>query len=278
MVNPAVPPTIRLTLSQQHLYTFEVCRRRFYLRFLARVPWPEAPLGPEQELAYERGRRFHRWIERRFLGLPNTVEETDQDPVLRGWWATYLQSAPQLPNGRRFVETALTIPIGPAGRHLLTGRFDLLIVGEGEDGRGAIFDWKTGEPRPVERLRRAWQTRVYLVVLAEGGAALLPDQPHSFAPGRLSFTYWYVAEPELPRVIAYDDATHRRNRTEIEAIVAEIDRELVENQWPLTPDWNECRRCAYQALCGRQAAGVGQLDEADEDEPDEETRLEPEWG
>ena len=53
-----------LTLAQQHLYTFQTCRRRFYLRYLARVPWPEAPLGSQQEQAYEHGRRFHRWIER----------------------------------------------------------------------------------------------------------------------------------------------------------------------------------------------------------------------
>lgn len=274
--------TDSLTLAQQHLYTFHTCPRRFYLRFLARVPWPEAPLGPEQELAYERGRRFHRWIERRLLGLP-VADEGDHDPVLAGWWSTFERTAPVLPNGGRFVETSLTVPVGPDGRHRLTGRFDLLVVGEDSDGHpaAALFDWKTGEPRDITRLRRAWQTRVYLFVLAEGGAALAPGSAGAFEPDRLTFTYWYVAEPASLRRIAYDAPTHRHNRMELEAVVAEIDRQLIENKWPLTDDWNECRQCAYRAHCGRQAAGHGPLDAAtsdvDEIEPDD-LWLEPQWG
>lgn len=270
----------RLTLTQQHLYTFEACPRRFYLRFLARVPWPEAPLGPEQELAYERGRRFHRWIERRFLGLPVT-DETVMDPLLSSWWSTYRSNGPELPPGRRFIETSLTIPIGPGGRHLLSGRFDLVVVSEGEEGRpsAAIFDWKTGEPREMARLRRAWQTRVYLIVLAEGGAALVPEKPEAFVPDRLSFTYWYVEDPDHPRVIEYSKANHRRNLSELETIVAEIDRQLTENKWPLTDDWSECRQCAYQAYCGRQAAGSAPVEDLEEDELDsDEAWLEPQWG
>lgn len=270
----------RLHLYQQHLYTFETCPRRFYLRYLARVPWPEAPLGPEQETAYERGRRFHRWIERDFLGLPFT-DETDMDPMLRRWWSIYRANRPALPEGQRFVETSLTIPIGRERRHTLSGRFDLVVVGKGEDGRPAatIYDWKTGEPRDIGRLRRAWQTRVYLAVLAEGGAALAPDMAEAFAPDRLTFIYWYVEDPDHPRVIKYDEATHRRNLAELEALVGRIDEQLLSGEWPLTDALAECRQCAYQAYCGRHAAGDPLLIEPDEDElePDD-LWLEPQWG
>lgn len=273
--------TPRLTFAQQHLYTFKTCPRRFYLRYLARVPWPEAPLGREQEQAYERGRRFHRWIERHFIGLP-VLDEAESDSVVRQWWNTYRQNGPTLPDGRRFVESSLTVPIGPEGRHQLTGRFDLLIV-TGADGRPGcvIYDWKTGEPRPIERLRRAWQTRTYLYLAAEGGMALAPDSPEAFAPDRISLTYWYIEDPSRPRVIAYDDAAHRRNRTELEAVVADIDRQLVDGEWPLTEEWSECRHCAYRAYCGRQAAGAESLDTAaeDDEQPDDfEIWLEPQWG
>lgn len=269
--------TERLTLAQQHLYTFRACPRRFYLRFLARVPWPEAPLGLEQEQAYERGRRFHRWIERHFLGLP-VADEGDHDPVLRRWWDTFQRHAPPLPDGRRFIETSLTVPIGPDGKHRLTGRFDLLVTG-GDPLAASLFDWKTGEPRPIERLRRAWQTRVYLCLLAEGGGALAPDAPAAFAPERISLTYWYVEEPLQPRLITYDAAAHRASRVELDGVVAEIDRQLAENEWPLTEDWTECRHCAYRAICGRQAAGQGALDETgDEDEEPDDAWLEPQWG
>lgn len=270
----------RLTLAQQHLYTFHVCRRRFYLRYLVRLPWPEAPLGPQQEIAYERGRLFHRRLERLFLGLPVT-HEVEPDPVVESWWATFRRQGPALPDGRRFVETSLTVPVGPQGAHLLTGRFDLLIVGTGEDDRPAValFDWKTGEPRTLERLRRAWQTRVYLMILAAGGAALGLGAADAFHPGRLSMTYWYVDQPDQPRVIAYDETIHRRNLIELEAIVAEIDRQLVEQEWPLTDDWSECARCAYRVYCGRSAAGVAPLDTVDDEETEvEDEWLEPQWG
>ena len=283
MLNQVVPPAARLTLSQHQLYTFEVCPRRFYLRYLARIPWPEAPLGLEQEAAYERGRRFHRWIERFLLDLP-VADEADADAVLRVWWTTFQQQRPPLPTGQRFVETSLTIPIGPAARprHHLTGRFDLLVVGDGASDQAAarLYDWKTGRSRDEARLRREWQTRVYLAVLAEGGAALAPNAPEAFRPERLSLTYWYVEDPERPRLIAYDAATHRLNLGEIEAVVAEVDRQLATNERPKTDDWSQCRLCAYRAICGRQAAGAGALDTSDPDdaEPDDEAWLEPQWG
>jgi hypothetical protein len=272
--------TERLTLAQQHLYTFSVCRRRFFLRYLARLPWPEAPLGSQQEAAYERGRLFHRRLERLFLGLPVT-DEVESDPVVDSWWATFQQRGSTLPEGQRFVEASLTIPIGPDGKHLLTGRFDLLIIGTGNDGplAATLFDWKTGEPRSLEKLLRAWQTRVYLLLLAAGGAALAPGEAGAFAPDRLTMVYWYVDEPGQPRLIHYDEATHRRNRSEVEAVVAEIDRQLVANEWPLTDDWSECARCAYRVYCGRTAAGVAPLDIAEADEMEvEDEWLEPSWG
>ena len=133
----------------------------------------------------------------------------------------------------------------------------------------------------AERLRRAWQTRIYLYLTAAGGAALAPDTPSAFVPDRISLTYWYVEDPAHPRSIAYDEAAHRRNRIELEAIVAEIDRQLVANEWPLTDEWSECRHCPYRAYCGRQAAGAAPLDvaaEEDEERDDPDMWLEPQWG
>ena len=181
-----------LTLTQAHFYTFLACPRRFYLRYLARVPWPEAPLGTAQEEAYDLGHRFHRRAERHFLGV---ADDEESDPTLRGWWDTFRRQGPPLPAGRRFVEAGLTVPIG---NHFLTGRFDLLIVGADAAGQPAahLFDWKPGDPRPLDRLRAAWQTRAYLAVLAQGGAALLPDAAEAFDPDRLSLTYWYAADPD----------------------------------------------------------------------------------
>jgi hypothetical protein len=275
-MQPEKNMTERLTLAQQHLYTFRACQRRFFLRFLAHVPWPEAPLGSELETAYDRGRRFHRWVERFFLGLPIQAQAAD-DATMHVWWSAFQQKGPSIPPGERFVEFGLTVPIG---RHFLTGRFDLLVVesDNGSQSHAHIFDWKTGEPRAIERLRQAWQTRVYLAVLAEGSSVLSNNRPQALTADRLTFTYWYVDDPQNPRVIDYDQAQHTGNWTELESLVGEIDRQLTENHWPLTDDWAECRRCAYQAHCGRQIAGDDLSVIIDEEELEtNDDWLEPQW-
>lgn len=256
-----------LSLAQQHLYTFRACPRRFYLRYLIHVPWPEAPLGSELELAYERGRRFHRWVERYLLGLP-VESAAETDPVIRDWWSIYLNQGPDLPAGQRYVEAGLTVPIG---RHFLMGRFDLLVIDRSasNQARGTIFDWKTGNPRPIERLLHAWQTRVYLAVLAEGGAALADGAAGELSSDMMSMVYWYLEDPRTPRVVAYSQAQHRSNWQELTELVSEIDRQLSVQEWPLTSDWSECRQCPYQAYCGRQAAGQFELEVEDEEEPEE---------
>lgn len=253
-----------LTLAQQHFYTFRACHRRFYLRYLAKIPWPEPPLDSDLETAYERGRLFHRWVERQLLGLP--IDSGAQiDPVIHTWWTTFQKHSPSFPPGRRFVEFTL---IAPIGRHFVAGRYDLLIVNQEDKGQpdSFIFDWKTGEPRPIDRLRQAWQTRIYLAVLAEGGTALAEYGNTPVNPDHLTFIYWYVEDPLSPRVITYSKVLHKENWTDLVSVVQEIDRRLIANDWPLTDDWNECRRCAYRAHCGRQAAGQSSAEFAEEEE------------
>ncbi|MBK7177911.1 MAG: PD-(D/E)XK nuclease family protein [Chloroflexi bacterium] len=261
-----------LLLSQGKLEAFLACRRRFYLRSLRRLPWPAAPLGDESEEALARGQQFHRVMERHFLGLGIAPEEID-DGRVQHWQRQFQASGPAIPDGQLLPEHRLTVPVG---RHLLLGRFDLLVVGEA-DGRAFahIFDWKTGKARREADLRQNWQTRLYLALLAEGGGALRAQggNGRSLSPDRVSITYWYAAEPDTPRTIRYTSAWHAQNWADIQAIVAQIDAALAQDNWPLTDDWDECRRCAYQVYCGRQTAGHDPLTATEEEESDELTDL-----
>jgi CRISPR/Cas system-associated exonuclease Cas4 (RecB family) len=268
-----------LTLSRQRLQTFLICQRRFQLRYLKRLPWPESPLSQEAEAAVERGQRFHQLLERHFLGLPLAIDATE-DAELQRWWILFAQSGPALPAGRALAELSLTVPIG---RHLLTGRFDLLVIGEDESGQpfAHVFDWKTSRPPEEGQLPQDWQTRLYLALLAEGGRALSPAN-RAPGPDHIAMTYWYVTDPAAPRTIRYSQAWHTQNWAEIEALVARIDAQLATGDWPLTDNWDHCRHCAYQAYCGRQAAGqasplVTETEYSDA-EPDSEVEdwLEPE--
>lgn len=252
-----------LLLDQTALATFEVCPRRFQLRYLKRLPWPSSPLDRGQSQAVERGRQFHRLIERHFLGLPVQTEAIGDD-VVGEWWKRFLHSELIIPNGKRWPEHRLTVPIGD---NFLTGRFDLLVLGE-EDGRpfARLFDWKTSRPRMAAALKAEWQTRLYLALIAESGQALATSgQP--LTADRISLTYWYAGEPDQPRVINYSEDEHRQNWAQIQTLVEGIKAFETDEFWPLTEDWNRCRACMYQTFCGRQEAGTAETFIAEEAVP-----------
>ncbi len=257
--------TPSLLLSQNKLATFLTCQRRFQLRHLRRLPWPILPPDGDAEDSLARGQQFHQVLERHFLGLDVPPEAIADDHVRR-WWRAFQNRPPAIPPGKRLPEHRLTVPIGG---HLLLGRFDLLVIGEGDAPYAHLYDWKTGRPRRESDLRDDWQTRLYLALLAEGGSALL-GHGRSLAPEAITITYWYANEPDAPHTIAYSATWHAQNWADIQAITAQIDAALAHNDWPLTADWEECRRCAYQVYCGRQAAGPSRLLSPDEAEaPDE---------
>jgi hypothetical protein len=241
-----------LLISQARIVAFLTCRRRFSLRYLEHLPWPDLLLEMSQRPAIERGRKFHQLLERYFLGLPVDPAEI-QDGQLRQWWRRFADSSMPLPQGRRLPELRLTVPAGP---HFLIGRFDLVIVGNNENQPFAhVYDWKTSRPRPVADLQKEWQTRLYLAMLAESGSALTEDNS-SLQAAQTTLTYWYVDDPLEPRTISCSQEQHEQNWSEILELVAKIDSCLGQEQWPLTDNWSHCRPCAYQAYCGRQEAGT----------------------
>lgn len=231
--------------SRPRLQAFLACQRRFQLRYVAQLPWPAAPQSESQQEAAYRGQLFHQLLERHFLGL--SEPEKADIPQLRQWWATFQQRGPQLPAGTRLPEISLTVPIG---RHLLTGRFDLLVLGQ---GAYHIFDWKTeARPRPERALRADWQTILYLALLAEGGSAL---QSRPILPDQIHLTYWFVNDPAASVTIAYGAGQHQANWRQITNLIDQIDRQLNDSDdqaWPMTEDWAECGRCVFQVYCGRQ--------------------------
>ena len=252
-----------LLLSQHKLNTFLTCQRRFHLRFRQRLSWPNRPLADHWAEVRERGEQFHRLLERHFLKLPVVAEAID-DVEVRRWWSLFKNNV-KLPAGETYPERSLTVPIGG---HVLNGRFDLLIL---DPDSAHIFDWKTGHPRSEADLRHDWQTRLYLAMLAESGAAL----GHTLQSDQLAITYWYVNDPQAPRTIRYNLAWHTQNWADIQALTAQIDAALAKDDWPLTDNWSHCRQCAYQAYCSRQEAGAPVTHEIEEVDDEATLILEP---
>lgn len=247
-----MPTEESLLLSREKLVTFLACQRRFQLRYLAQLPWPQAPLAPEAEAAVRRGQEFHRLLHQYFLQLPlDTVLVTDEK--LQVWWQRFRAYAPAIPEGHKLPELTLTVPIDG---HFLVGRFDLLVLGETAEGpSGHLFDWKTGDVQDAASLREAWQTKLYLAMLAEGGTALTTGG-RELTPEHISLTYWFATAPEAPLTIGYDQTTHEASWQELRLHVKNLGTSLEKNVWPLTENWEHCRACAYQILCERQAAGA----------------------
>lgn len=244
------------TLSQYKLANFLACQRRFQLRYLRRLPWPASPLPERTEQLLQQGQDFHQLLERHFLGLTTTPTAVPHGQV-RQWWQTFYSHYPvkNMPSKARYLpETGLTVPLG---NHLLYGRFDLLVICENEDNLpfAMVFDWKTGRPIAAAELKTRWQTRLYLALLAEGGSAFWPQEVPP-TPEQISLTYWFVQEPDASVTIGYSAEEHAANWAELQHIAAQLDDAFAVDTWPLTDDWQECRTCAYQVYCGRQAAGT----------------------
>ncbi|UCG22995.1 MAG: PD-(D/E)XK nuclease family protein [Chloroflexota bacterium] len=231
-----------LTLSRPKLADFVACQRRFQLRYERQLPWPAGPLQAEIAGALDRGRRFHQLLQRHFIGLP-VDESLEEMPELARWWQLFKSQGPELPVGRRLPELSLTAPIG---RHFLTGRFDLLVVG---DQGHHIYDWKTeSRPRSPAALRDDLQTRVYLALVAEGAPALRDP----VSPEAITLTYCYPTDPPVVASLAYSRAWHEENWAFLRELTIEIEERLaLGKDLPLTDDLAACRRCAYQAYCGR---------------------------
>lgn len=263
--------TIELTLSRRQLTDFLACQRRFQLRYLNRLPWPAAPTDDHLQQSLLQGQLFHQLLQRYFLGFPPD-DDALGDERLRGWWQAFQTNGPNLPSGRRLTELTLTVPIG---RHLLTGRFDLLVLGQNQ---AHIFDWKTeARPRPETQLRADLQTRLYLALLAEGSKALVAPAP-PVSPEQIAMTYWYANDPTKSVTIPYSQAQHDQNWAELQAAVSTIEHRLQDPTiWPLTDNLNECARCAYQVYCDRQVAVALLTEPDDEDDlPVTNWQLEPE--
>jgi hypothetical protein len=265
--------TAELTLSRRQLADFLACQRRFQLRYLDRLPWPAAPVDDHLQQSLFQGQLFHQLLQRHFLGVTPDEDALGSDQ-LRGWWQAFQQQGPTLPAGRRLPELTLTVPIG---RHLLTGRFDLLVLGEKQ---ARIFDWKTeARPRSEAELRADLQTRLYLALLTEGSQALVAPGP-PLVPDAIAITYWYANDPAKSVTIPYSQTEHDQNWAELQSAVAAIEERMERpTVWPLTDNLNECARCAYQVFCDRQVAvALATTIEPDGDEEMEQInwQLEPE--
>ncbi len=249
-----LPPGFSFT--QTALRTYQECPYRFRLRYLAQIPWTAWLPEPGVEEVLERGRRFHELARQHYLGLDVAEQAAAAEPELAAWWDSLRAAPPDLARYfRLYPEAGLSIPFGD---YRLAARYDLLAAGPDE---ALVVDWKTGqELAPPEFLAQHLQTRVYLYVLAEGGAAYHGGRP--WEPSTLAMLYWHPQGPRQAR-LSYSAAQKVADRAFLTALVSEIAARALDEFLP-TAERERCGRCAYAPLCGQ--AGSPEEWEAEEDE------------
>jgi CRISPR/Cas system-associated exonuclease Cas4 (RecB family) len=249
LAKPRLP--IGYLFSQHSLNTFDRCRRRFWLRYVARVPWPvpqdDDPLVYEEHL--ERGRIFHQWIQRDLMGLPVAAEQSP-DEELRVWWQRYKAFDWGLvPSDVREAELPVSV-IHSAQR--LYARYDLVALDRG--GQVMVVDWKTlGHVPSREVLTERMQTRVYLFTLARVASELLGGK--EVAPERISMLYWFANRPDEPVIVPYDQEAYRKDALRLTAMMNEIAL-LPRSGFTKTRDMKQCITCNYRTLCRREALSL----------------------
>jgi hypothetical protein len=257
-----LPPVFQF--SQNNLQDYVDCARRFQLRYGIGQQWPAVESEPVEEHFVEQGSQFHLLIQRHLLGIP-ADQLTPADPLLGGWWASYLRTPPLgLPEGLRLPEIQLSTPLGD---QRLLARFDLLAIDPGQ--RAVIVDWKTTRHKPKRAtLAARLQTRVYPFVLAEAGAELFGGP---IRPEQISLIYWFAEAPAEPEVFEYSAAAHADNQAYLGGLIAEIVGRHSET-WPLTNEVKRCEFCVYRSLCNR-GSKAGDFHEVDTEVDDSDFNI-----
>lgn len=239
--------------SQSSLQTYVDCQRRFELRYLLRQRWPAPEVADwhEHEVRMRHGKRFHELVHQHLIGIPvGLIEKHISDPVLQGWFATYLTNGLTDIPEKRYTERTLTAQLG---NHTLLAQFDLVAIGA---DRALIIDWKTSERLPREPwLRQRLQTRVYPYVLAQAGHMF--NQGQAIDPEAITMIYWYADHDGQRLTFPYRRAQYEADAADLTQLVQDIE---ATEHFPLTPDVGKCRFCVYRSLCDR-GTQAGQLDD-----------------
>jgi len=252
----SLPPAF--SFSQSSLQDYADCARRFQLRYLMQQEWPAPaaePLG-EVEQADSLGRRFHRLLERHFLGL--TIERSALDPALLAWWDAFTaHPIPGLPTAVRHPEVTTTAEIG--GQRM-QATYDLLAYDPG--GEVWIVDWKTAKRRPTQNwLDHRLQTVLYPLLLIESARQLLG---YELKPEQVRLVYWFATAPGQSEVFTYSATRRDQDRHTIESLLQKL-LSTDSSVWPLTLDTGRCHLCQYRSLCDRGKL-AGRYDEGDDEE------------
>lgn len=203
-------------LSQTQLNLLETCPPLFQQLFLDEL---RPPIDPDQADRSDWGSRFHQLMQQKELNLSLNNFITEDKQLLKSIEAL-IKAEPQIINPKkdtwREAEHKRTLQID---NYLLTAVYDLIIT---HKDQAQIFDWKTYlQPANPDQVRKNWQTRLYLYILAETS---------DYLPEQLSMTYWFVKLPTEPKkyIINYNQELHEATKKDLKLILDKLTQKLTD--------------------------------------------------
>ena len=257
------------SLSATSLQDFLDCRRRFQLKYIDQISWPQ-PLNTvniKQMESMTRGREFHQLMQQHFLGIPDEkLLKSIDDNTLKTWFINTIESEIcKIDQAEKLTEYRLSTYISDT---LVTGVIDLLI--SQPDSSLKIIDWKTGltKPKPQFYVSRI-QTRLYPLLLAQSPlfhARITNKQ----CLDKIEFIYWFTHFPQLPIINQYSPEKFDLDKVYLAELINTIQNTQV-NEMKMTANFYTCRTCQFQVYCGRisseSAQDVFDMDEIDYELP-----------
>lgn len=200
-----------IQLSQSHLQTLSTCPRRYQHTYIDQLLIPDIVTRPKQD--EELGQQFHLLMQQHWLGL-DVAPVLAASPQLKQRFEAFQQRPPKLIAGDRLTEYRRMLKLG---HYLLVSVFDLLTL---NSEAAQIVDWKSyRKPKSSDRLRKSWQTKLYLFILAETSAL-------NFA--NISMTYWFASThtpQESPTyTFQYSEEQHRQTHQQLLTLLGNLDR------------------------------------------------------
>jgi hypothetical protein len=239
-------PSTRMQLSQGHLSVLSTCPRRFQHLYLDQLGLHQDPQLQER---LDLGAQFHQLMQQRELGL--SVEAVSLTNLsLQRWLEAFSAHPPAMISGDRHSEHRRILQFQD---YLLIAVYDLLIEGAKQ---AQILDWKT-YAHPPAHLQTAWQTRLYLFMLAETS---------DYAPEQLSITYWFAEanrRPQAKRSLTfnYSQSQHDQTRQDLSQLLTQLTGWLEAYQAgqalpQVAISANECDKCNFALRCDRVASSI----------------------
>lgn len=257
------------SLSATSLQDFLDCRRRFQLKYIDQISWPQ-PLNAvniKQLEAMTRGREFHQLMQQHFLGIPDEkLLKSIDDNTLKTWFINTINSEIcKIDQAENLTEYRLSTYISDT---LVTGIIDLVIIQP--ESSLKIIDWKTGlaKPNPQFYVSRI-QTRLYPLLIAQS-PLFHAHLTYKRSFDKIEFIYWFTHFPQLPIINQYSPEKFDLDKVLLAELVNTIQNTHVD-EMKMTTNLNTCRTCHFQVFCGRSSSESAQdlfdLDEIDNELP-----------